>query len=201
MKQILLVEGKDDQHVIWALCKKFNVLENFKVKPTDGIDNLFKQLPVRLKEADLTSLGIIVDADTNIQSRWATLSNLLKDKIPDFPNEPDTKGIILKHDDLKIGIWLMPNNETNGMLESFIEFLIPADDQLLTIVNNHLNQIEADKLNQYKAIHRDKALIHAWLALQENPGTPMGLSITKKYLTTDVEQCQKLINWLKALFN
>jgi len=201
MKQILLVEGNDDQHVIWALCEKFNVPENFEVIETGGIDKLFEQLPVRLKEADVKTIGIIIDADTNIKSRWATLNNILKEKMPSFPEEPNVKGTILKQDDLKVGIWLMPNNQTNGMLESFIEFLIPADDKLLPIVNAHLNKIEADSLNKYKPIHRDKAVIHAWLAIQEDPGTPMGLSLTKKYLTTDVEQCQKLIDWLNALFN
>jgi len=201
MKQILLVEGNDDQHVIWALCKKFNIPENFEVKETGGIDQLFKQLPVRLKEADVTTIGIIIDADTNMNSRWATLNKILKEQLPDFPKEANANGTILEKEDFKVGVWLMPDNKTNGMLESFIEFLIPANDKLLPIVNAHLDNIEDKSLNKYKAIHRDKAIVHAWLAIQEDPGTPLGLSITKKYLTTDVEQCQDLINWLNALFN
>jgi hypothetical protein len=44
-------------------------------------------------------------------------------------------------------------------------------------------------------------LIHSWLAVQETPGTPMGLAITKRYLNTDDENCQVFIDWLKRLFN
>lgn len=32
----LLVEGNDDQHVIWALCVKFNLKQNFEVIDLQG---------------------------------------------------------------------------------------------------------------------------------------------------------------------
>ncbi|WP_367881111.1 DUF3226 domain-containing protein [uncultured Duncaniella sp.] len=50
-------------------------------------------------------------------------------------------------------------------------------------------------------IHREKARIHSWLAWQEIPGTPMGLAITKKYLSTEPPVCQAFIQWLNSLFN
>ena len=34
--QKLLVEGNDDQHVIWALCEKFNIPEVFDVIDCGG---------------------------------------------------------------------------------------------------------------------------------------------------------------------
>ena len=61
--------------------------------------------------------------------------------------------------------------------------------------------IEEEKLNQYKEIHKSKARIHTWLAWQENPGTPMGLAITKKYLSTDPVICEDFIKWMNKLFN
>ena len=60
--------------------------------------------------------------------------------------------------------------------------------------------IEEKKLNKYKPIHRAKTFIHSYLAVQEDPGTPMGLAITKRYLTTDEKNCLNLINWLKKTF-
>lgn len=44
-------------------------------------------------------------------------------------------------------------------------------------------------------------LEHSWLAIQEDPGTPMGLSITKRYLSAEREVCQILVKWLKELFS
>ena len=40
-KKKLLVEGNDDQHVIWALCEKYSVKESFDVVDCSGIDSLF----------------------------------------------------------------------------------------------------------------------------------------------------------------
>jgi len=201
MKQTLLVEGKDDQHVIWALCQQYGLPENFVVKAADGIENLFQQLPVRLKEADVRTVGVIIDADTDIDRRWATVRSIFKEKMPNFPEQPNPEGIIFEQENLKVGVWLMPDNQLSGMLETFIHFLIPSEDNLRPFVEAHLTEIEQAGLNRYRPIHKDKALIHAWLALQEDPGTPIGQSITKKYLTTDAEQCQKLIAWLSNLFN
>ena len=71
---------------------------------------------------------------------------------------------------------------------------------LLPIALSTLEDIETKKLCKYSQIHKSKALIHSWLAWQEDPGTPMGLSITKKYLSTEFEECAFLINWIKELF-
>jgi hypothetical protein len=198
--QKLLVEGNDDQHVIWSLCQYFNINESFDVIDSNGIENLIKQIPIRLKQSNLFTLGIVLDADTNIIDRWNSVKTLLSNlfNIPDnFPNT----GLIMTNEKIKIGIWIMPNNGENGMLEDFIQFLIPSDDELILKVNVFLEELENLGLNQYKAIHKSKAKIHNWLSLQEDPGTPMGLAITKKYLSTENNDCQSFIKWINDLFN
>ena len=72
-KQKLLVEGNDDQHIVWALCQKYELPHNFDVIDATGITELIKQVPVRFKQADIETIGIIVDADTDIKSRWTSL--------------------------------------------------------------------------------------------------------------------------------
>ncbi|MFT6150439.1 MAG: hypothetical protein ACJAUH_003144 [Saprospiraceae bacterium] len=200
-KQKLLVEGNDDKHIIWALCQKYKLSHNFDVIDTVGVENIFKQIPIRFKQADIETIGIIIDADTNIQNRWVSIKNILEKQGLKVPETCPEKGLIVQNDDIKVGVWLMPNNETNGMIEDFIRFLVPSDDKLLPIVETHLDNIESQNLNLYTDVHRSKALIHSWLAVQETPGTPMGLAITKRYLNTDDENCQVFIDWLKRLFN
>lgn len=200
----LLVEGNDDQHVIWALCEKNKLKENFDVIDCGGIEKLNNEIEVRLKSTDILdfdTLGIIIDADSDINKRWSTLKKMLIQKGFNLTNELPPSGLVYKNaEEVKIGIWIMPNNNLNGMLEDFIRFLVSKDDLLLPIANETLEQIEKQNLNQYNTIHKSKTLIHTWLAWQEDPGTPMGLSITKKYLTTDEETCNKFVNWLKELF-
>lgn len=198
----LLVEGNDDQHVIWALCEKFSIGENFDVIDCEGVDKLYEQIPVRFKQSGINTIGIIIDADSELKKRWDSLKELLKSLgfiIPDLLPE---EGLITTNTaNQKAGIWIMPNNNVNGMLEDFITFLVPKDDKLLPIVNSALQNIEDKKLNKYSLTHKSKATIHSWLSWQEDPGTPMGLGITKRYLTTDEAICLKLTNWISSLFS
>ncbi len=58
-QQLLLVEGKNDQHVIWALCEQYNLPETFSVevpgKEIDrgGIDAILESLKLRIKQPNL----------------------------------------------------------------------------------------------------------------------------------------------------
>ncbi|MDR0619061.1 MAG: hypothetical protein LBG17_04085 [Bacteroidales bacterium] len=197
----LLVEGNDDQHVIWALCKRFDLAETFDIIDCGGIDKLYEAVPVRFKQSGLQAIGIIVDADIEINSRWTSVKELLSKQGFTVPNDLPPTGLILSKDtNIKVGVWLMPDNNLKGTLEDFVSFLIPPDDKLLPIVNNTLTEIESQKLNKYSLTHKSKAKIHTWLAWQDDPGIPMGLSITKKYLTTDEKICLRLIKWLQELF-
>lgn len=199
-EQILLVEGNDDQHIIWALCAKYKLTENFDVKDCKGIDPLLEQIGVQLKRSGLKTLGIIIDADANLKARWRDLKSILA--AFNLPEIPSNEGTIVEKENIKVGIWLMPDNNSSGMIEDFIKFLVPNGDDLLPIVNQNLDSIESQKLNKYKDIHKAKAIIHTWLAWQEDPGTPMGLAITKKYLLPEnSELCEHFICWLRKLFD
>lgn len=207
---LLLVEGNDDFHVIHSLCKQFNIpvrnLEEpkggkFSVKDCKGITELLEQIPVLFKSSiQLTTIGIIIDADVNLISRYDSIKNILRNIGFTLPEVIPTSGLIVTTETSKVGVWIMPNNNLNGMLEDFLSFLVPDDDKLLPIIKTNLNEIENQNLNNYSPIHKSKAIIHSWLAIQEDPGTPLGQSITKRYLTTEEETCSLLVNWMNDLF-
>ena len=76
----LLVEGNDDQHVVWALCEKFQVDEIFDVVDCEGIENLLMtEIPLRLRGSEAKALGILVDADVKIEDRWRSIQKCLSD--------------------------------------------------------------------------------------------------------------------------
>lgn len=197
--QRLLVEGADDQHVVWALCQKFQLKQNFEVVDCKGIEKLLKQIPVRLKESGITTLGIIIDADLSLEHRWKSISTIFQDAGADVSSLSQS-GFIGVCNEVKIGIWIMPNNRLDGMLEDFSSFLIPENDKLLPIAGDVLDRIEDAEIQGYGLIHRSKALIATWLAWQEDPGTPMGLAITKRYLSAEAEICKSFVDWLRRLF-
>jgi len=195
----LLVEGNDDQHVIWALCEKFHISENFDVVDCGGIENLLNQLPQRLK-SDVEVIGIVIDADMDFAARWQQITGILTRNGYPIPPAPTQNGTIITVDDLpRIGVWLMPDNQSEGMLEDFIALLVPEDDALRPFANNVLAEIEAAKAQRYKPVHRSKAWIHTWLAWQKVPGTPMGKAITSKYLENS-SNAANFATWLRELF-
>ena len=198
----LLVEGNDDQHVVWNICEKFKLGETFGVKDCQGVDELFKQIPLYIKNRD-KNLGILIDADDNLQAKWEILSNILTPLGYLLLDQPEPLGSIVYSNkfDTIVGIWIMPNNQITGMLEDFVKILIPESDALISYAEKIISKIEDAKIAKFSNIHRSKALIHTWLAWQESPGTPMGQAITKSYLDHNHELCIFFIDWLNRLFN
>ena len=205
----LLVEGNDDFHVVHALCKKYSVpvrnMEDpsggdFSVKDCTGIiDKLIEQIPLQIK--NLQKVGLIIDADADINTRWQSLKGIFTNNDYTLPELPDPNGTIIHQNGKTIGVWLMPNNNNNGMIEDFIRFLIPDEDMLSDKATKVLEEIENEKSHKYNLIHRPKAFIHTWLAWQETPGTPLGKAITTKYLTTENREiADRFIGWLTRLF-
>ncbi|MDR2813101.1 MAG: hypothetical protein LBB79_00370 [Prevotellaceae bacterium] len=196
----LLVEGNDDRHVMLALRDRHNLPKDFDVIDCGGIDNLEKRIPVTFKVSGIEAVGIIIDADENLQLRWSALRSRLSAAGFDMPDSLPKAGLIVENDLYRAGLWIMPDNNASGMLEDFVSLLIPKNDALLPVVQSTLSSIEAQKLNKYALAHKSKAAIHTWLAWQETPGTPIGLSITKKYLTATDAACQAFVEWIKKLF-
>lgn len=206
-KKQLLVEGKNDQHLIWALCQQHKVPQTFTVEiPGDsdgGIDELLVGIPLRLKSSHLTALGIVVDADQDLKSRWESLcARLTKAGYGShLPKEPEPNGTIISAPKKpRIGIWIMPDNQLPGMLEDFVAHLIPDGDLLVPKAKAILQDIEEEKLNLYIPQHYPKAFIHTWLAWQKTPGRPMGQSITAHALQYDKPLANTFVAWLKQLF-
>lgn len=207
---LLLVEGKEDFHVIHALCKKLTIsVRNqdipdggaFSIEASKGIEKLLAQIGVWFKSSStMTTIGIVIDADTNLLSRWESAKNTIEKLGFTLPDMPPAEGIIVDHEKRRIGVWVMPDNVSTGMIEDFAALLVPSEDSTWPRVNAFLDALEEDNQNAYPKIHRAKAAIHTWLGIQEEPGSPMGQAITKRYLTTNEETCQRFAAWLRRLF-
>ncbi len=202
----LLVEGKNDFHVIKALCSRHSLPSLFTLEEPRseglGVESLVDSLPVQLKVSGLNALGVVVDADLDIQARWDSIRAHLDvagyGKLPKLP-EP-TGAVVTIPGKPKVGIWLMPNNHLPGTLEDFVAHLISEDDLLRPEVANVLSRLESLGLNKYSKKDRQKAFIHTWLAWQRHPGQPIGQAITAHVLQHDGPLAMSFVNWLNNLF-
>lgn len=203
-KRILLVEGNDDEHVFKAIFGQHNLAHLDEIKEHGGYTNLIEALPLRLVESDVLALGVVCDADTSPANRWESIRHRLETAgYIDVPINPDVNGLVIAPPGNSLlprfGIWIMPDNHIPGILEKFLELLVPPGDKLFSYTEHCIKNIPAaDRL--FRDVDIPKAKMHTWLAWQEEPGKPLGQSITKKVLRAESPSCQKVVNWIKRLY-
>lgn len=199
--KVLLVEGRDDREVVYQFCNHRGIVnrDRFDVDACEGYEALRARLGPEFK-TDRDTIGILIDADADLASRWQSVRDLLTEHYGDrVPAQPVPGGLILASQGIwekRCGVWLMPDNARSGMLEDFLQELIPEADALLS----HAHQVVAALPDvRFIPSHRTKAEVHTWLAWQEEPGTPLGLAIGR-YLDADHALAQQFHDWLSRLF-
>jgi hypothetical protein len=201
-KKVLLVEGKDDCHVILALCTHFNIPETFGIYECGNDISLLKRLNALILQPDPPeTIGIVLDADyPDILNRWQQIQQKIKSHGYMFPKSPLPKGTILQktEDKPSIGIWVMPDNQKTGKLEDFLMEMV--NKAPLQAAEECVSRAKAKGLTTYKPVHHSKAVIHTWLSWQDEPGKPLGQAITANLLKPETDLAQVFINWLKKLF-
>ena len=139
-KGVILCEGADEKHVIFHMIKKVlfpslqHLTDILKCPDIEGCYDLIGRFPVFIKESEYLPLGVIIDANTSFDNRWKSIRNILKKaEYSDIPTKLLPIGTIITDKSRllpDIGIWIMPDNKSKGMLEDFIKLLIPEDDDL-----------------------------------------------------------------------
>lgn len=203
-KKILLVEGKDDEHVLKHVCGTRGVRKLDEIIPHDSVEHLLESFPVRLNESEVGAVGVVIDADTDLAARWQSIRDRLRTAgYQNIPENPDSAGTILSPPDVtllpRVGFWIMPDNQTRGILEDFLRFLVPEGSLLFDHVKSSVAAIPEGE-RRFSQLAEPKAIIHTWLAWQKEPGKPLGTAITARYLDPQVAQVDVLVSWLNRLF-
>lgn len=196
----LLVEGADDKHLIRNLLRDHDVTLDLPKEILDcgGVETLLHDSLRLHLSFGYTSIGIVVDADLDIQTRWDSVRNRLVQEKYEVPLTPQRDGLIVTTRKPTVGVWIMPDNKLPGTLEDFAKQLVPDDDVLWPLVEQTVAAIPPASRFFSEASTR-KAEIHTYLAWQKDPGTPLGLAITKKYFQTDAELALTFVEWIKRL--
>ena len=200
-----MVEGTDDEHVLKHICGNRDIPHLDEVESQDGVENLIESLGVRLtlsEEGDV--IGVVIDADTEISDRWQSIRGRITGVgYQNVPDQPDPDGTILDPPARtllpRLGVWIMPNNRTSGILEDFLRFLVPQPNILFDHAKASVAAIPEGE-RRFKQLAEPKAVIHTWLAWQEEPGLPFGTAITARFLDPSVAEVDVLAAWLKRLF-
>lgn len=212
---LILVEGKDDLHFIGHLLDHHGLICAHATSPrppdaptlflqeAGGLPRLLRSLPIRLNDTDLQRVAIVLDSDEDVAARWqAVKQQLAQIGQIDLPAYPEATGTVttlyLEKHEIVVGLWLMPNNHDPGILEDFVQQLIPQPNPLW----DHARQAVADVPTRlFSPRKQSKAEIHTWLAWQEEPGRPLGESAKTGVLTTTAVSAQSFIRWIRHTFS
>lgn len=205
----MLVEGKDDKFVIAELMKShglnFTTAKDIEwIKPSNGYENLAKQevIATELLASGLTILGIIIDADEHPNDRWTSIRNVCLKSIPNLPKDLPENGLIWNApNDIKFGIWIVPDNKMRGMLETFLADIIPEENQVLWEFAKESVQEAKVRGSKVTPNHIDKANIYTWLAWQEPSGLQISTAVKKRTIFDRTHpNAQKFVTWFKTLY-
>ena len=197
---VLIVEGVNDKHVAFQIWNRRNSVKVFRVIHRDGIDKLLKSIEFDVKTSGYEAVGFMVDADDDPSGRWDEVSDRLRRASIDAPVTPDPDGTVIAATDEmpRIGVWMMPDNESSGELEDFVAEMIPNGDPVWPLSQNYIDGIPVGdrKFTTGKTL---RAKIYAWLAAREDP-RQMGLAIKARDLKVGGELCTRFTAWLDRLF-
>jgi len=192
-----VVIGLMKHHVKWGMTDaEWPVYVSKKL----GKDSVFGELPVEFKGSGVRRLGIVVDADNDLDGTWAQVAAFCKNLGAPVPKKCPKSGLIVPIGEQVFGAWIMPNNELSGMVEHFCHELVPDDGEVLWKFAEECAKESRTKGAKFPNIYMPKAHIHTWLAWQETPGERMGAAITGRTLGHESDSAKMFVKWFCDLY-
>lgn len=220
----LFCEGSDDLHVISALLNQriapepfphdqgqTHIVQTAKSKPGDrgNADAALREFASALENQRLKRIGLVVDRDTPGHRRVETIRTRLSE-IDSLWNEPirekrtiaglgETGVIVDTPDGRRWGIWLMPDNRSEGALENFIQTL-PLTHRDLGIHAAEATEKARCLDGAFLETQKSKARLHAYLAWTRHPGRPYGDAIRYGHVGAESSAANAFVEWFTELF-
>lgn len=213
---VLLVEGYADRDFFEQVCKLLGLNPTLQVatsKDFQGIRNtkedIFKLLPNLFKQVEagvIERLAVIVDADKVEHGSGYEKTFIKVKEIAERYGftlvEQQVNGFCFCNNAglADFGLWIMPNNLDEGMLEHFIKQCVRADEQaLFDYAVQTLDMLPKPK--KFKPHHDTKAEVATWLAWQKLPGQGLYGAIKDDLINTNHPLFKQLANWLNQIFH
>ena len=208
-RKVLIVEGKNDCHGIYQIASQHGLQDLFGIWAGDSDDKALKRFSGLLVSTDAKPavMGLVLDCDTRLsgaapasQRRWDQVRARLEGSGYDIPITPSAEGTILAASEgrPRIGVWLMPSNAEPGMFEDFLLTLVPQ--RASTFARRVVQLARAKQCTSYKDAHFSKAVVHTYLAWQDEPGQPIGIAVKCGAFDSKGDAAHAFVKWLETLF-
>ena len=199
--RLLLVEGPSDKQVVRSLRKRFrgkHSIPEFEIRETRGVDRLLSIIEAEIDVPGRIALGVLADANDAVAERWNAVTGRIRCAWPDMKlGSPVTDGTIIRGRP-DVGIWLWPDNDSQGELEDFVGQMIPNSDPIWPLSKKYIEGIP-EEYRRFAEKKTMRAKVHAWLATRATPGF-MGSAVGEDDLEVDGALVTRFADWLRKLF-
>lgn len=205
----LHVEGNDDKHTVIQLLIRHGLAYDQESWPESlpvvenigGVQKLLAGVETGVMTSTGRAIGFVLDANSPLANRWQAVRDRLLSVGVSAPGGPPAEGYVgtSARYESRVGVWLMPDNQRDGALEDFLQTLIAGEDLLISHASSATDTAAAVGA-RFRPQWRLKAVIHAWLAWQEQPGLPYGAAIKARYLGHEGEVADRFVAWFKRLY-
>jgi len=201
LKKVIAVEGQDEVHLLNVLLGKMDI-RGVEVREVGGVNKFPIKIPALVRTSgfsDVEVFAIIRDADENAELAFQSVKNLLAKeekqlklgKLPDVINQ-------FSNGNPKIGIFIMPGNSTQGMLENLCLKSI-KNHPVMECVNDFIKCATKKVSASKKPKNLAKAKVQVFLAVMHEIVCSVGLAAEKGYWEFDSEEFDELKLFLNNL--
>jgi hypothetical protein len=206
---LLLVEGKNDLHAVVSLMRHHMDWPDqadrrpVEIKEKEGIESILAPgyITAEIKSAVIKRLGIIIDADKSVATRYDQIRYSAGPEFSEFPPEMPEIGLILERPDGKrLGLWIMPDNRSDGTLETFLRYLVPERSGSLWNFAEESANSAREHGASYREVDQLKSQLHTFLAWHDPPGLPFGTALRCRVLDPSSTQAASFVAWFRELY-
>ncbi len=197
---VLLVEGLSDLNFVRQLQEKQAPELQFEIDNKQGLSVLLNAIYAEVVAGSRDVVGIMIDADDSFDMNWKKVSERLDESGISVPSNLDVSGTIIDStpERPRVGVWIMPDNNSSGELEDFVIDMIKDDDAVWPMSKAYVDGIPVSE-RKFSSGKTDRAMLYAWLATCRRP-PHIGAAIGAEDFDLSANHCQIFVDWLKRLF-
>ena len=196
--KILVVEGKHDEHFFEALLIRLNLRNDIQIIPLNGKHRIRKKTEALVKLpnfANVTSLGIVRDANNDPLAAFQSVCDALRQANLPVPNQP----LIPKEGHPKVVVMIVPGPNQPGTLEDVCLRAV-QNDPAMSCVNNFFQCIS--NTGSPLPRHFSKAKVQVFLASKDDPDGPtphVGIAAKRGYWQFNDRAFNEINKFLRSI--
>jgi len=192
--KLLAVEGEDEVNFFKKLLEHTGLADDVEIRKAGGKDSFKNLLPafkITSGFKNIESIIIVRDADDNARAAFQSVKNVLE------KNQfiaPDISACFTDGKP-KIGIFILPDNNSPGMLEDLCLSTVKTHDGM-TCVERF---IKCTGELKDKPANPSKAMVQAFLATKTKIAQSLGVAAQKGYWDLESIHLKPLIEFIKQM--